>query len=172
MKNQKTKNEERSWPENAFVSPDFFFFFPKKMDLEDRKQIEMLEEEIICLKASIIREKNTKQAADEKYKFEKGLLEQNLQNLQLELTNLKQKNEGQHVAEADKWFDEETKKELQRWKHLAPEEKIREHREKLGMLKDDEDWEPMTDIQVDRWIEEENEKEMERLEKLEAQKHN
>ena len=30
----------------------------------------------------------------------------------------------------------------------------------------DEDWEPMTDIQVDRWIEEENEKEIERLEKL------
>ena len=39
------------------------------------------------------------------------------------------------------------------------------------MLQNDEDWEPMTDIQVDRWIEEEIEKEMERLEELEAQKH-
>ena len=135
----------------------------------------MLGEEIICLKASIIREKKIKQAADEKYKSEKDLLEQNIQKLQLELTNLKQKScEGQHVAEADKWFDEETKKELQRWKNLAPEEKIKEHREKIGMLQNDvspqteieEDCEPMTDIAVDRWIEEENEKEMERLERL------
>ena len=142
------------------------------MELEDQKKIEMLGEEIICLKASIIREKKIKQAADEKYKSEKDLLEQNIQKLQLELTNLKQKScKGQHVAEADKWFDEETKKELQRWKNLAPEEKIKEHREKIGMLQNDEDWEPMTDIEVDRWIEEENEKEMERLEKLEAQKH-
>ena len=35
--------------------PDFFF--PKKMELEKQKQIKMLEEGIICLKAAIIREK-------------------------------------------------------------------------------------------------------------------
>ena len=62
--------------------------------------------------------------------------------------------------------DEESEKELQRWKNLVPGDKIREHRERIGMLQNDEDWEPMTDIQVDRWIEGENEKEIERLEKL------
>ena len=56
---------------------------------------------------------------------------------------------------------EESEKELQRWKILAPGEKIKEHRE----LENEEDWE-VNDIQVDRWIEEENEKEIERLEKL------
>ena len=70
---------------------------------------------------------------------------------------------------ADKTLcEEESEKEFQRWKNLAPGEKIKEHRERISMLQNDEDWEPMTDIQVDRWIEEENEKEMERLE---AQKH-
>ena len=34
----------------------------------------------------------------------------------------------------------------------------------------DEDWEPITDIQVDRRIEEEVEKEMERLEKLDEER--
>ena len=56
---------------------------------------------------------------------------------------------------------EESEKELQRWKNLAPGEKIKEHRK----LENEEDWE-VNDIQVDRWIEEENEKEIERLEKL------
>ena len=68
----------------------------------------------------------------------------------------------------DIWCEEESEKELQRWKNLAPGEKIKEHRERISMLQNDEDWEPMTDIQVDRWIEKETEKEMERLE---AQKH-
>ena len=53
---------------------------------------------------------------------------------------------------------EESEKELQRWKNLAPGDKIREHREEISKLENEEDWEPMTDIQVDRWIEEENEK--------------
>ena len=60
---------------------------------------------------------------------------------------------------------EESEKELQRWKNLAPGEKIREHREEISKLENEEDWE-VNDIQVDRWIEEENEKEIERLEKL------
>ena len=50
------------------------------------------------------------------------------------------------------------KKNCKDGKNLAPGDKIREHRERIGMLQNDEDWEPMTDIQVDRWIEEENEK--------------
>ena len=90
--------------------PDFFF--PKKMELEKQKQIKMLEEGIICLKAAIIREKKIKQAAEERYKNEKDRLEQNIQQFQLKIAN----------------------------------------------LKNDEDWEPMTDIQVDRWIEAELEK--------------
>ena len=69
----------------------------------------------------------------------------------------------------DTLCNEESEKELQRWKNLAPGETNREHRERISMLqKEEEDWEPMTDIAVDRWIEEEIEKEMERLEKLEA----
>ena len=63
----------------------------------------------------------------------------------------------------DIWCKEESEKELQRWKNLAPGEK---NQRNTASLKKDEDWEPMTDIQVDRWIEEENEKEIERLEKL------
>ena len=93
--------------------------------MEVQKQIEMLEENIICLKAAIIREKRNKQKADEIYQNEKPRLEQNIQELQLEIENLK---------------------------------------------KNDEDWEPMTDIQVDRRIEEEVEKEMERLEKLDEER--
>ena len=52
---------------------------------------------------------------------------------------------------------EESEKELQRWKNLAPGDKIREHREEISKLENEEDWE-VSDIQVDRWIEEENEK--------------
>ena len=40
----------------------------------------------------------------------------------------------------------------------------------FSQRKMDEDWEPMTDIQVDRRIEEEVEKEMERLEKLDEER--
>ena len=58
----------------------------------------------------------------------------------------------------DIWCREESEKELQRWKNLGPGDKIREHREEISKLENEEDWEPMTDIQVDRWIEEENEK--------------
>ena len=82
----------------------------------------MLEEEIICLKANIIREKNAKQAADEKYKFEKGRLEQTLQNFQLKLANLKQKVEDDEDWEpmtdiaVDRWIEEENEK-LEAQKH-------------------------------------------------------
>ena len=58
----------------------------------------------------------------------------------------------------DIWCLEESEKELQRWKNLSPGDKIREHREEHSKLENDEDWEPMTDIQVDRWIEAELEK--------------
>ena len=79
------------------------------------------------------------------------------------------KQKGLEWSPADDTLcEEESEKEFQRWKNLAPGEKIKEHRERISMLQNDEDWEPMTDIQVDRWIEEETEKEMERLE---AQKH-
>ena len=90
-----------------------FFSFPKKMELEDQKTIEMLEENIICLKAAIIKAKRIKQQAVERYEMDKDSFEKDIQESLRRIENLK---------------------------------------------KNDEDWEPMTDIQVDRWIEEEIEK--------------
>ena len=56
--------------------------------------------------------------------------------------------------------DEEGEKEFQRWKNLTPGEKIKEHfrKDQQASKKEEENWEPMTDIQVGRWIEEEIEK--------------
>ena len=71
---------------------------------------------------------------------------------------LKQQNLEWSCPADDIWCEKESEKELQRWKNLAPGDKIREHRERIDMLQNEEDWEPMTDIQVDRWIEAENEK--------------
>ena len=66
---------------------------------------------------------------------------------------------------------EESEKELQRWKKLAPGDKIREHRERISLQeKEEEDWEPMTDIAVDHQIEEEFEKELECLKKQEKER--
>ena len=83
------------------------------MELEDQKTIEMLEENIICLKAAIIKAKRIKQQAVERYEMDKDSFEKDIQESLRRIENLK---------------------------------------------KNDEDWEPMTDIQVDRWIEEEIEK--------------
>ena len=144
------------------------------MDSEYQEKIEMLLEDIICFEASLIQLKHTKLQAEEEYKRKKAYLEECIKNSQRRIEILKQTGCVRSITdkEVDDWIEEEVEKECTKWKNLSPEEKIREHRERIGMLqKEEENWEPMTDIEVDRWIEEENEKEMERLEKLEAQKH-
>ena len=160
-------------------APDFFCL--KKMKLESQKQIE-IRENIICLEAALIRIKKAKLEADEEYERHKAQLEESIKNCYHNIAImklkaiLKQKGWEWNPALADHLDEKEIEKEFQRWKNLAPEEKIKKNKERIDMLqkdvpsqKEDEDWEPMTDIEVDRWIEEENEKEMERLEKLEAQ---
>ena len=147
------------------------------MDLEKyRKQIE-IRENIICLEADLIRIKQTKLNEDEKYERHKAQLEESIKNCYHDIAIvklkaiMKQKGWEWNPAVAAHLDEKEIEKEFQKWKNLAPEEKIKKHKERIDMLqKEDEDWEPMTDIQVDRWIEEENEKEMERLEKLKAQR--
>ena len=132
------------------------------MELEDQNQTNLAD--IKFLEWRLIERQYHKLSCQEQYESEKAELEQKIQKLQLSQQNLKQQSWEGQLARAEKWFEDETKKELHRWKNLTPEEKIREHQEKI-MLQNEEDWEPMTDIEVDRWIEEETEKEIERLEK-------
>ena len=167
-------------------APDFFIF-PKKMELEDRKKIEMFLEAIICSEASLIAAKNTKLRADEQYEYEKDQFEKSIKGNYYNIASVKRqailRQKGLDWSPADHTLcEEESEKEFQRWKNFTPEEKIREHRERIGLQEGvghkvpsappdeekEEDWEPMTDIAVGRWLEEEIEKEMERLEMLEA----
>ena len=153
------------------------------MELEYQKKIEILLEDIICVEARLIGLKNTKLHADEEYERQKADLEKTIKNHQRDLAILKQRGCAWQPADIDNWFEEEIEKEYKRWKNLTPEEKMKEHKERIGMLrkaeknalsdfvpsqkKMAEDFEPtITDIQVDKWIEEENEKEIELLEKL------
>ena len=156
--------------------PRFFLFSQRKMELEDQKKIEMSLEDIIRTEAQLITAKLSKRWADEEYEREKDQLEASIKNQYHHIASVKRqailRQKGLEWSPADDTLcEEESEKEFQRWKNFTPGDKIREHREKIGMLQNDENWEPMTDIQVDRWIEEEIEKEMERLEELEAQKH-
>ena len=151
------------------------------MELEDRKKIEMSLEGIICSEARLIAAKNTKLRADENYEYEKDLLEKNIKGEYYNIAHVKRqailRQKGLDWSPADGTLcEEESEKEFQRWKNFTPEEKIREHRERIGLQEGaqppeeekEEDWEPMTDIAVGRWLEEEIEKEMERLEILET----
>ena len=139
------------------------------MELEDRKSIERRLKSIIRWEGRIIDAKND-------YKSSKSTFEREIKHDYREIARVKKqailKQQGLEWSSPadDIWCDEESEKELQRWKKFTPGEKIREHRERISLQEEEkeEDWEPMTDIQVDRWLEEEIEKEMERLEKLEA----
>ena len=133
------------------------FSFPKKMELEKREKHEELLNQIIYWEGQII-------GAHNDYLERKKTCESEIKRmyhliaLSKRMALLKQQGLEWSCPADDILCDEESEKELQRWKNLAPGDKIREHRERIGMLQNDEDWEPMTDIQVDRWIEEENEK--------------
>ena len=146
------------------------------MELEDRKKIEMCLDSIIQTEAHMITAKYEKIHQDELAEERKNGHEKSIKRDYLEIAHVKRKailrQQNLEWSPADDTLcEEESEKEFQRWKNFTPEEKIREHREKIDMLQEsehDEDWEPMTDIAVGRWIEEEIEKEMEKLEKLEA----
>ena len=140
-----------------------FFSFPKKMELEDQKKIEMFLESIIQTESDLIREKYAKIRQDEQSERRKNDLEKSIKNDYYRIARVKRqailRQKGLEWSPADDTLcDEESEKKFQKWRHFTPGEKIRAHRSKIGMAQNDEDWEPMTDIQVDRWIEEENEK--------------
>ena len=139
------------------------------MELEDQKKIETCLEIIILTESDLIREKYVKIRQDEQSEHRKNDLEKTIKRQYHDIAHVKRqailRQKGLEWSPADDSLcDEESEKEFQRWKNFTPEEKIREHREQIGMLQErselenDEDWEPMTDIAVDRWIEEENEK--------------
>ena len=128
------------------------------MELENRERHEEILNRIILWEGKIIGAHND--YMDSKKTFE-GEIKRAYRQLAVlkRMGLLKQQGLEWSTPANDIWCDEESEKELQRWKNLAPGDKIREHRERIGMLQnEEEDWEPMTDIQVDRWIEEEIEK--------------
>ena len=132
-------------------------------------------ENIIQTEAALIRDKHSKIRQDEEDEARKNYLETSIKYHYRDIARVKRqailRQKGLEWSPADDTLcEEESEKEFQRWKKFTPEEKIREHRERISLQKEEkeEDWEPMSDIAVDRWIEEEIEKEMERLEKLEA----
>ena len=122
------------------------------MELEDENQTIA---DIKFLEWRLIQQQYQNLSRQEQYEIEKAELEEKIKKLQLSQQNMKQQSWKGQLARAEKWFENEMKKELHRWNNLPTGEKIKEHREKS---KNDEDWEPMTDIQVDRWIEAEIEK--------------
>ena len=133
------------------------FSFPKKMELEKREKHEKLLNQIIYWEGQIIGAHNDYLERKNKCEYEIKEIYNRIARSK-RMVFLKKRGLLWSCPADDILCDEESEKELQRWKNLAPGDKIREHRERIGMLQNDEDWEPMTDIQVDRWIEEENEK--------------
>ena len=126
------------------------------MEWEDQKEIESCLENIIRWEGRIIEAKND-------YEESKAKFEREIKRTFCHLSYLKRrallKQQGLEWSRADDTLcDEEGEKEFQRWKNLTPGEKIKEHKENSRRQKEEENWEPMTDIQVGRWIEEEIEK--------------
>ena len=133
------------------------------MELEDQKKIEMSLENIIQIEASLIRDKYDKIRQDEQAKDRKNILEKSIKSEYYNIAQVKRqailRQKGLEWSPADDTLcEEESEKEFQKWQNFTPGDKIKEHRERISELENDEDWEPMTDIQVDRWIEEEIEK--------------
>ena len=128
------------------------------MELEDREQIERHLKCILSWESRIIDAKND-------YKSRKSTCENEIKRHYGSIFHVKRKallkQQGlEWSCPADDLLcDEEGEKELQRWKNLTAREKIKERFKRISLQEETEDdWEPMTDIQVDRWIEEELEK--------------
>ena len=92
--------------------------------------------------------------------------------LEIEKREALLKQQGLHMETKDFILcDQESQKEISKWKTFTPEETINTYAKRFCWTEtDDEDWEPMTDIQVDREMEEDFEKELEELEKHEKEK--
>ena len=106
------------------------------MDPEYKKKIETRMEDIICFEASLIQLKNKKLLAEEKYEREKAYLEECIKDMQRDIEILKQTGCKWQVTdkEVDDWIEEEVEKECIRWENLSPEEKMKEHRDRMKIL--------------------------------------
>ena len=107
------------------------------MDPEYQEKIEMLLEDIICLEASLIQLKHTKLQADKEYEVEKAHLEKCIKNIQRRMEILKQTGCAGPITdkEVDDWIEEEVEKEHKRWEKLTLQEKMKEHHDRIDMLR-------------------------------------
>ena len=108
------------------------------MDSEYQKKIEILMEDIICCEASLIRLKHEKLRADKQYELEKANLETTIKNNQLRIKILKQTGCANQTTDVDNWIEKEIEEEHKRWKNLTPQEKMKEHHERIEMLREAE----------------------------------
>ena len=109
------------------------------MESEYQKQMEIAMEEIIVMEASIITLKDKKRQADREFEKEKARLEKIIKGRQHDIAILEQTGCDQITDIAlDNWIEEEVEKEHKRWKNLTPQEKMKEHKERIDMLREAE----------------------------------
>ena len=99
------------------------------MELEDQKKIEMLKDDIICLKAQLIHLKNKKLSADKEYELEKTILQKNLKKRHQEIENLED-------MDIDMWIEKENEKEIERLEKLELKERMKEELERIKDLQE------------------------------------
>ena len=93
-------------------------------------------EEIILFEGSLIKLKNEKLRADREFEYEKANLEKCIKSSQRRMEILKQTGCDQITDIAlDNWIEEEVEKEHKRWKNLTLQEKMKEHYERIDMLR-------------------------------------
>ena len=105
------------------------------MKLEDQKQIEILKDEIICSKASLVYLKNKKLSADKEYEREKARLHQSIKNHEEDIKILE---DAWQNTDIDMWIEKENEKEHKRLEKLTPEERMQEELERMEGLREAE----------------------------------
>ena len=98
-------------------------------------------EEIIVTEASLIRLKNEKLRADREFEYEKTQLERCIKAAKCRIKLLKQTDDEKQIITdlaVDNWIEKEVEKEHKRWKKLTPEERMKEHNERIEMLREAE----------------------------------
>ena len=98
-------------------------------------------EEIIVVEASLIKLKNEKLRADREFEYEKAQLESCMKAAKRRIKILKQTGcENQIITDlaVDNWIEKEVEKEHKRWKKLTPEQKMKEHNDRIEMLREAE----------------------------------
>ena len=127
------------------------------MELEDKKRMAKHLETIITKQGRILEAKHNYEKLKEQ--FENYLFAQ-FKELEIEKREALLKQQGLRMETKDFMLcEQESQKEISKWKTFTPEETINTFAQRFCWTeKNDEDWEPMTDLQVDRWIEEELEK--------------